>query len=100
MSYYARHHGPDGVFWLGDGYVARGAVLDLADGRQARIRDFAALGTLPGGTWVVDPRNDLVCTVTGPSTEWPVIIGDDLCAMPSEIVPVLDMIDPDRRNDR
>jgi hypothetical protein len=81
-------------FFLADGYVYAGDVLDLADGRRARIREFAPVGTLPAGTWVVDPRNDIICMVTGPSAEWPVIIGGDLCAMPGEVMPVLVMVDP------
>lgn len=88
----SRSVGSNGRFWLGDGYVSVGAVLALADGRQARIRDFAPVGSLPVGTWVCDPRNDLVCTVTGPGTEWPVTIGDGLCCMPGEVLPVLDII--------
>ena len=84
--------GTNGRFWLGDGYVDAGAVLDLADGRKARIREFAPVGSLPSGTWVCDPRNLTVCTVTGPGTEWPVVIGDGLCCMPGEILPVLDIL--------
>lgn len=88
----SRSVGSNGRFWLAGGYVDAGDVLPLADGRRARIVDFAPVGTLPYGTWVCDPRNELVCMVTSPSDEWPVVIGDDLCCMPFEIMPVLEIL--------
>lgn len=80
--------------WLGGRRVTVGDVLDLEDGRRARIREFAAAGTLPYGTWVCDPRNDLVCAVTEARDVWPVVIGD-MCCMPGEVLPVLDMLPTD-----
>lgn len=79
-------------FFLDDAYVQEGEVLKMVDGRQARIVEFARAGTLPVGTWVCDPRNMLVCQVTEARTVWPVVIAD-MCCEPTEILPVLEMID-------